>query len=371
MALEAEEVSLGLYFHVPFCKSRCPYCDFYSTTSLSRREDYTAALVRALDTAPAPAGTPAATVYFGGGTPYLLGRGLLALLKAADRRYPLTADCEITLEANPGDLSLSLLRELRAGGFNRLSLGLQAGDPAGLRLLGRRHTAEESARGVAMARQAGFANLSVDLMLATPGQTPQQAAALAEYGAGLEPEHISAYLLKVEPGTPFARDGMAERCPGEDETAELYLTACRTLRERGYRHYEISNFARPGYESRHNLGYWQGRDYLGLGPSAASCHGGRRYRMPPDLGWFLASEDPWREVEDQGPAGGLLEQVMLSLRLARGLDTRGLGEEGAAILRRAAPLKEAGLLTVRDGVVALTEAGFLVSNGVILSLLPE
>ena len=122
-----------------------------------------------------------------------------------------------------------------------------------------------------MARQAGFANLSVDLMLATPGQTPQQAAALAEYGAGLGPEHISAYLLKVEPGTPFARDGMAERCPGEDETAELYLAACRTLRERGYRHYEISNFARPGYESRHNLGYWQGRDYLGLGPSAASC----------------------------------------------------------------------------------------------------
>lgn len=362
---------LSLYFHIPFCKSRCPYCDFYSTTDLSLREAYLEALIRSVSIAPAPAGTTAATVYFGGGTPYLLGRGLVQVLDAAAARWPLAADCEITLEANPGDLEPDTLRALREGGFNRLSLGLQAGEAEELSALGRRHTVEESARGVEMARAAGFGNVSVDLMLATPGQNPGKAAALAEYGAGLGPEHISAYLLKIEPGTPFAKAGVAERCPGEDETADIYLAACQRLEELGYRHYEISNFARPGFESRHNSAYWKGREYLGFGPAAASCYGGRRFRLPADLGGFLAAEDPWRQAEDEGPAGGITERVMLSLRLADGLDVRELGTEGQQMLRRAVPLEKAGYLTVRDGVIALTDRGFLVSNGVILALLGE
>lgn len=362
---------LSLYFHVPFCKSRCPYCDFYSTTDLSRREAYTEALIRSVASAPAPEGISAATVYFGGGTPYLLGRGLLRVLDAAAARWPLAADCEVTLEANPGDLDPDTLRALREGGFNRLSLGLQAGEPEDLRTLGRRHTAEQSARGVELARAAGFGNLSVDLMLATPGQDAQRAVALVEYGAALEPEHISAYLLKIEPGTPFAKAGIGARCPGEDETADIYLAACRRLAELGYRHYEISNFARPGFESRHNTAYWKGRDYLGFGPAAASCYGGRRFRLPADLGGFLAAVDPWQQAEDEGPAGGLTERVMLSLRLAEGLDARALGPEGAKMLRRAVPLEKAGYLTVNRGIIALTDAGFLVSNGVILALLGE
>lgn len=364
--------SISLYFHVPFCRSRCPYCDFYSTTDLSLKEAYRDALIRAVETAPVEAGTTGGTVYFGGGTPYLLGRGLLSVLEAAGQRFPLAGDCEITLEANPGDLELSTLRELRAGGFNRLSLGLQAGDAESLARLGRRHTLEESARGVELARRAGFENLSVDLMLATPGQDPEKAAALCDYGAGLGPEHISAYLLKIEPGTPFARQGMEQQCPDPDQAAELYLTACHRLAEHGYRHYEISNFARPGYESRHNSAYWKLEPYLGFGPSAASAFGGYRYLFPRDLSAFLKAEDPWKLIREEGPAGGAEEYLMLSLRLAEGVELSrldALGQDSSLLLRRGKPLERAGYLLFREGKMALTEQGWLVSNSIITSLL--
>lgn len=362
---------LSLYFHIPFCKTRCPYCDFYSTTDLALRSGFIAALVRWVESAPVESGVTVPTVYFGGGTPYLLGTGLLQVLEAVARRFSLAPDCEITLEANPGDLEPETLGALRRGGFDRLSLGLQAADDRGLRTLGRRHTPEQNHRAVELARQAGFSNLSVDIMLATPGQTVAGAAALADYAADLSPEHISAYLLKVEPGTPFYREGVQSRCPDPDLSADIYLAVCHRLRERGYQHYEISNFARPGYQSRHNLVYWEGGEYLGLGPSAASCLGGRRFRFPGDLGGMMAARDPWRLAADEGPSGGLSELVMLSLRLAKGLDTRLVAELGGNVgrlLRRAAVLERAGYLTVRDGVAALTEVGFLVSNSIIADL---
>ena len=239
-------------------------------------------------------------------------------------------------------------------------------------LLGRRHTPEESAQGVALARKAGFSNLSVDLMLATPGQTVERAVALAEYGAGLAPEHISAYLLKIEPGTPFAQGGMEARCPGPDQAADIYLAVCRRLEELGYRHYEISNFAKPGYESRHNTVYWRLGEYLGFGPSAASSFQGRRFRVPGDLAAFLAAGDPWETVLEEGPSGGLTEYVMLSLRLAEGLELCRLPDYGGdpeEVLRRAAPLEGAGLLTIQKGHIALTQRGFLLSNAIIAKLL--
>ena len=363
---------VSLYFHIPFCKSRCPYCDFYSTTRLPLREEYAAALARWLRAAPLAPGARVATVYFGGGTPYLLGEGLVRVLEETARRFSLMPEAEITLEANPGDLELPMLRALREAGFNRISLGLQAGEDGALALLGRRHTAAQSARAVELCRRAGFTNLSVDMMLATPGQDPEKAAALADWAVSLGPEHISAYLLKIEPGTPFAREGVEGRCPGPDQAAEIYLAACRRLEERGYRHYEISNFARPGFESRHNTVYWELGEYLGVGPSAASFLGGRRFRVPADLDAFLAGR-PWEELEEEGPGGGLLETVMLSLRLARGLDTRrlpALGGDPEDFLRRAAPLERAGYLTCRDGVVALTDRGFLLSNAIISFLCP-
>lgn len=366
------QTPVSLYFHIPFCKSRCPYCDFYSTTDLALREDYTRALVRAVERCPAPPGTPVPTVYFGGGTPYLLGDGLLRVLEAVRARFAVPEDCEITLEANPGDLEEGPLRRLREGGFDRLSLGLQAGDREGLGLLGRRHTPEQSAQGVALARRAGFRNLSIDLMLATPGQTVEKAVALAEYGAALAPEHISAYLLKIEPGTPFAQEGMEARCPDPDQAADIYLAVRQRLTELGYRHYEISNFAKPGYESRHNTVYWRLGEYLGFGPSAASSYRGRRFRLPGDLAAFLAAEDPWQTALDEGPSGGLTEYVMLSLRLAEGLDLGRLPEYGGSpeeVLLRAVPLEKAGLLTLREGKLSLTGQGFLLSNAVITALL--
>ena len=362
---------VGLYFHLPFCLRRCPYCDFYSTTRLDEAGAYVEALCRSVAAAPLE-GRRGTSVYFGGGTPSLVGEGLLKVLEAVRRKIPLAEDAEITLEANPGTVDGGTLRALRRGGFNRISLGLQAGDEESLRALGRIHTAEDSVRAVSLCREAGFDNLSVDIMLATPGQTVEKAAALAEWAAGLGAEHISAYLLKIEAGTPFDRAGTASACPGADEAAEIYLAACRTLREQGYAHYEISNFARPGRESRHNTLYWRLGEYLGIGPSAHSFYGGRRFFFPASLDKFLAAEDLWALPVDDGPGGGWEELVMLSLRLSQGLDLeearRSDPVRTAALERRLPPMEKAGLV-LRDGRrAALTEKGFLLSNEIIARL---
>lgn len=362
---------ISIYVHIPFCLSRCAYCDFYSTTDPRCMDPYLAALLRAVSRAPAE-GCCARTVYFGGGTPSLFGGRLLTVLDALRARFPLAPDAEVTLEANPATVTPALLERLREGGFNRISFGLQDCGDDRLRVLGRRHTVREGEEAVRMARAAGFSNLSGDMMLATPGQTPEGASALAEYLCGLELPHISAYLLRIEPGTPFARDGMAARCPDDDASAEIYLAACDTLRRAGYRHYEISNFARPGFESRHNLVYWRLEEYLGLGPAAHSMLAGRRFFFPRDLAGFIAAEDPWTLTEPEGDGGGGEEYLMLSLRLAEGLDyaeaeRRGL--DPRELRGRAAPMAAAGLLTLRGDGFSLTERGWLVSNAVIASLL--
>ena len=363
---------VGLYLHLPFCRSRCGYCNFYSTTGLSRMEDYTQALCRAIAAAPLE-GREAATLYFGGGTPSLLGERLVVLLEAVRRRLPVRPDAEITLEANPCSVDAELLRQLRKGGFNRISFGWQAARDDHLALLGRRHTAAQGVAAVEAARQAGFQNLSVDFMLGTPGQTTADVTALCRSAAALDIPHISAYLLKIEPGTPFAQAGMAAQCPDEDDQAELYLEVCRQLAALGYRHYEISNFARPGYESRHNSAYWQLQDYLGLGPAAYSCMEGRRFHFPADLEGFIAAPDVWRTVEEDGQGGDWEEYLMLALRLARGLDlaqaAQRYGIDTAGLARRAAPLVQQGLAVLEDGRLRLTDSGFLVSNSVICYLM--
>lgn len=362
---------ISLYFHVPFCRSRCGYCGFYSGCPLTLREPYTTALVQAVETAPLE-GHEIQTVYFGGGTPTLLGMGLIAVLEAVRRRRPVAADVEITVEANPGTVTPKLLEELREVGFNRISFGLQDCEDEMLRLLGRGHTAAEGEAAVAMAKAAGFQNISADFMLATPGQTPKKAARLAEYGLSLGVPHLSSYLLKIEPGTAFDRMGMAQRCPDEDTAAECYLAYYKVLEQAGLRHYEISNAAQPGYESRHNTVYWQLGEYLGIGPGAASYHEGRRFRFREDMTQFLAAEDVWRLPLDDGPGGDWEEALMLSLRLAEGLTpvlAARYGQDYAALLRRAEPLQKAGLLRADDERIALTDRGFLLSNSIIVALL--
>ena len=356
--------TLGLYIHIPFCKSKCAYCDFYSLAHGEAHMDgYAAALAAALRrAAPMAAEYVADTVYFGGGTPSYFGAArLAALLDVVAKHYAVAPDAEITAEANPESArDEDALRTLRGAGFNRLSLGMQSADDGELRAAGRIHTAADTAAAVDAARRAGFDNLSLDLIYGLPGQTRARWRANLDAAAALAPEHLSCYGLKVEPGTPLWRDRVS--VPDDDAQAEMYLDAVAYLEARGYRQYEISNFARPGRESRHNLKYWTLGEYLGFGPGAHSDFGGRRFAVARALDAFLAGRTVYSEDAAATPRERAAERVMLGLRTAAGLDAETLaGAEG--VLRDCA----AHGLAERVGTRwRLTPHGFLVSNAIIL-----
>ncbi len=364
---------IGVYVHVPFCDGKCPYCDFYSMRADEARLDaYTEALCRtAAEWAPKWRHKTADTVYFGGGTPVLLGANRLRrVLEAIRSNIALTPDAEITVEANPAAAQEPLFRALYVAGFNRLSMGLQSADPEELRFLGRRHTVQHASEAVQAARSAGFTNISLDLMLALQGQTPTRLKRSVEFCARQEVPHVSAYLLKVEPGTPFDRRGIETHLPDEDAQAELYHTVCTELEQYGYNQYEISNFAKPGYESRHNLHYWRCEEYAALGASAHGFLDGERFYYPRNLDAFLQGTPP---VAD-GTGGDPEEFILLALRLTEGLSrtrfTQRFGQQlPQGLVRKAAMLARAGLLTDDGERIALTRDGFLVSNAVIGALL--
>lgn len=362
---------IGLYIHVPFCAGKCPYCDFYSLRGNEELFDaYTAAVVRTLNGLER---TGADTVYFGGGTPSVLGgERLAAILDAAGKAVGISADAEITAEINPGDAEESLMRTLKGAGFNRISMGVQSGVDSELKALGRRHDSAQAARAVERARGAGFDNISLDLMLAIPRQTLASLAQSVGFICGLAPEHISAYILKIEEGTPFAALKEQLRLPDDDGQAEFYLEAVKLLQDNGYRQYEISNFAKPGRESRHNLKYWRCGEYIGVGPSAHSFYNGRRFYYPRDLERFIS--DP--RTADDGEGGSAEEYVMLALRLAEGLTAAGWRERFGTELpetlrRRAAKLESAGFLKCDEKGIRLTPEGFLLSNGIIAELIQD
>lgn len=365
-------MGLGLYIHVPFCRGKCPYCDFYSL--MPDEETAGRYVKRTLDLMAAyGADCPheVDTVYLGGGTPSLIGaERLAALLEGAARHFRLAPTAEITCEANPTGLDPAFFRDLRAAGANRLSMGMQSANTNELKLLGRRHSPEDVARAVDRARAAGFGNVSLDLMLALPGSTPEALERSIAFAAGLAPEHISAYILKIEPGTPFASRGLT--LPDGDAAADQYLYTVKRLAGLGYAQYEISNFSRPGFESRHNLCYWRCDEYLGLGPAAHSFYNGRRFHWERDLSGYLGGDSP----RDDGPGGSMGEFAMLNLRLARGLiesecvsrfGERG-GELFARISRRAAGCPD-NLVSAGPGRVRFTPEGFLVSNALLGRLL--
>ena len=368
---------ISLYFHVPFCRSRCGYCGFYSGCPLTLREPYTTALVQAVETAPLE-DHEIQTVYFGGGTPTLLGMGLIAVLEAVRRRRSVAADVEITVEANPGTVTLKLLEELREAGFNRISFGLQDCEDEMLRLLGRGHTAAEGEAAVAMAKAAGFQNISADFMLATPGQTPEKAARLAEYGLSLGVPHLSSYLLKIEPGTAFDRMGMAQRCPDEDTAAECYLAYYKVLEQAGLRHYEISNAAQPGYESRHNLKYWSCEEYLGFGAAAASYFGNQRFTVVRDIALYeqrLADGGSYMSEISTEPYDVIAgDYIMLRLRTMEGVSyaqfLRRFKRDLKTVLGgREQRYLESGHMADTGMNLHLTEKGFYVSNYILADLL--
>lgn len=368
---------IGLYIHTPFCVAKCPYCDFYSLplTGEEALDTYAAGVLASMERWAAEHPLTADTLYFGGGTPALLGgTRLAALIKKADDLFGLLRNTpEITLEANPADNLADTLAAFAAAGGNRLSLGMQSAVPEELRLLGRRHTPPDVARTMADARRAGIENVSLDVMLGISGQTEQSALVSVERAADLGAAHVSAYLLKIEPDTPYGH--RPPPLPEEDATADLYLAAMERLEQLGYRQYEISNAARPGCESRHNLKYWDSLPYLGLGPAASSCLVGRRFTYPRDTAYFLSGGAP---IDDpvEGPAvGSPAEYALLRLRLTAGLTEAGFRVRYGTHLpprwRDNATRLPRHLVAVDAGGIRLTREGFLLSNSLICHILGE
>ncbi len=320
--------TLGVYIHVPFCKSKCAYCDFYS---LPGREDLTGPYLAALrahmaETAPLARSYVVDTLYFGGGTPLMLGdKALCELLGYVKKLFRVDKNAEITVEVNPDSVDLKALKRLRRAGFNRLSVGMQSACDAELAAVGRPHDFAQTRQAVTWARKAKFKNLSLDLIYGLPGQSLESWRATLEAALELEPEHISGYGLKVEEGTPLrARVAAGEVLPDDDAQADAYLLMVDTLAKHGYEQYEISNFAREGYASRHNLKYWRMEPYLGFGPGAHSDFGDRRYAFIRDLeGYISAVESQGRllsEDEVIPPAERAAEYIMLRLRTTQGIE---------------------------------------------------
>lgn len=392
---------IGLYVHVPFCDGKCPYCDFYSLRGTPEMMDgYTRRAREILTEEGKKPGRKADTLYFGGGTPSLLGAERLACLIETARAAFGLRDSEITVEVNPGSAvpapasrtvgrsespgpepvrgfettpgsSLrEFFRRIRAAGANRVSIGLQSADDEELRLLGRRHSAADAERAVKEAQDAGIENISLDLMLAVQGQTEKSLERSMNFCASLGVRHVSAYLLQLEPGTAYWKNRAALRLPGEDAAAALYLAACRGFAERGFAQYEISNFAKPGFESRHNLKYWNCEEYLGVGPSAHSFLGGERFHQERGVAAFLRGDGP---VPD-GAGGDFEEYAMLRLRLVSGLTDAECAERfGRPVperMKKAARRYEARGLTVcaEDGF-HFTPQGFLLSDGLTAEIL--
>lgn len=376
MMRRGEKPALGLYIHIPFCKAKCAYCDFYSLAHSEEKMDaYTAALLRHLEeVAPRAAGMQVDTVYFGGGTPSYLGPArLIRILQTVQRRYDVTRDAEITLEANPDSAGdWRALRKLRRAGFNRLSLGVQSTDDELLRRIGRVHTYEQVQQAVTAARKAKLTNLSLDLIYGLPGQTMEDWQRTLADAVALGPEHLSCYGLKLEEGTPLWQQRQALTLPDDDAQAEMYLYTVAALSEAGYGQYEISNFARAGRESRHNLKYWRMQEYAGFGPGAHSDFGGVRYGYVRDLDAYIAGRLVLAEAETDGTLARDFEYVMLSLRTAEGIDRRTFEnryrQRFEAMERLFVQYEQAGLAQRTEGGWRLTPRGFLVSNSIIVAL---
>ena len=348
---------MRLYLHVPFCRRKCAYCSFYSLEKYDA-EEYIASIIRAVQFY---GGKTLDSVYIGGGTPSVLSPSQLTrLMNAVRESFSVPASAEITVEANPESCTAEFIAAAKAAGINRLSLGVQSLDDRELSAVGRLHDAVCALSATERAL-AAFDNVSCDLIFGLPGQTvrsfSQSLDALISRGV----PHISCYNLQVEKGTPLFERGVT--VPDEEAQERLYFLACDRLRAAGYRHYEISNFAKPGFESRHNSAYWTGEDYLGLGPAAHSKLGDTRCSFAPDIAAFCAKTDfefDSRERIDDP----LFERIMLSLRTDRGLETALLPHSADYIER----LCEGGFASVKNGVLALTDRGFYLSNTIISDL---
>lgn len=329
--ISADKRRLGIYLHVPFCMNKCAYCDFYSYVPKSEQvyERYANALISHMEHYKSAAASCAPdSVYIGGGTPTALPREqLLKIVRAVKKNFTLSKNVEFTVEANPATVDLPTLRALRRAGVNRISFGLQSADQRELKALSRIHSRADFEESYYMARKAKIENISIDLMFGIPHQTTESLLRSIDYVTRLDPEHISLYNLKIEPNTQFGKIGAKNLAlPDEDEEFKMYLHACEFLESRGYKQYEISNFAKPGKMSRHNLKYWNCEEYLGLGPSAHSYFNGTRFSFIPSINQYMkgienmGSEIIISDGSEQIVGRAMMgEYIMLRLRLSEGI----------------------------------------------------
>ena len=379
---QTNKIPLGIYVHVPFCRSKCQYCDFYSLTTKDDNllDGYLDAVCDHIKEAgPLAPNYKVDSIYFGGGTPSFFGAdGLAIILTAIRRHFDVTQDAEITFEANPDSVSDKLLHRLRAEGFNRVSLGIQCDNDEILKKIGRPHTYAQAVSAFQRIRKAGFRNISVDLIYGLPGQTLQGWQDTLDHVLQLNPEHISCYGLKLEEGTPLYEYRDYAALPDDDLQADMYLAAVETLRGRGFKQYEISNFCRKNLQSRHNLKYWTGGEYLGFGPSASSDFAGKRFTLLRDLHAYILGIREGGEVMEDVQEIPLRERageyLMLRLRTSLGISRE---EYERMFLLPFDPLEkvlrkhENYYHTAQDGDGRwfLTAKGFLTSNDIISDLL--
>ena len=369
---------LELYIHIPFCIKKCDYCDFLSGPADEKaQEAYVQALLKEIDGVEAEAERPVTSIFVGGGTPSVLSPVFMGqIFEKINKKFFITPDAEITIEANPGTLSAKKLADYRTMGINRLSLGLQSPDDRELKILGRIHNYQEFLESYFLAREAGFSNINIDLMCAIPGQTYQGWMENLKTVADLGPEHISAYSLIVEEGTPFAKRSLD--LPDEDTEYRMYEDTMPVLAEYGYEQYEISNYAKPGKECRHNIGYWKRVDYLGLGLGAASLLENRRFSNTRSMEEYLQKscfpEKIRREWQTLSKEDAMTEFMFLGLRMTKGISREEFREAFGctvesiygSVLNK---YKDMSFLEEKDGRIFLSRKGIHVSNAIMSEFL--
>lgn len=371
----------GIYIHIPFCKTRCIYCDFYSTTRSELKSQYIRALCRELtERKEYLKGEAVETIYFGGGTPSQLSEeDFKEVFKTIEQVYGTREVTEITLEANPDDLTEEYIGMLHTLPFNRISMGIQTFDDATLQLLNRRHNATQAIEAVKHCRQAGFQNISIDLIYGLPGETDQRWTQDLQQAVSLDVEHISAYHLIYEEDTPLYKMLQQHSVSQVDEDSSLnfFSTLIDTLSAARYEHYEISNFCKPGMYSRHNTSYWQGIPYLGCGPSAHSFDGGSREWNVASLNQYLSSVEQGQrqhETEQLDTRTRYNEYIITGLRTMWGISTEELKKKfgdrlSKYCLEQARSYLENGKLELHNDRLKLTREGIFISDGIMSDLL--
>lgn len=365
--------SLGLYIHIPFCKSKCPYCDFYSITSKNCENKYVNAVCgELLRWSEKAKNRVVDTVYFGGGTPsFLSTKNIGKILNCVKENYNF-APKEVTLEVNPADYKKEDFDNLYKIGVNRISIGAQSLDDCELKILGRRHNSENIYETYKNAKLSGFENISIDLILAFPTQTEKSVKKFINFCEAENIKHISAYLLKIERGTAFYENKNNLKFLSEDNSANMYLYFCDEMKKIGYNHYEVSNFSKKGFESKHNLKYWNLDEYIGIGPSAHSFFGGKRFYYSNDIYGFMnkACDEIFNEKFDSE-----LEYFMLQMRLCHGIDSEKYREKlnkdmPKKFFETAKKYSKLGFCETKDDKnIRFTDKGFLISNYIISEIL--